>query len=461
MFEKECNGVRIWQYIRTYTYQIVLQKILDYQTTQTTILRAIPHGEYLKSFSGWYEYRIRRNILFAHKRDVLIFSSPFRTEDGEYYYKDIHTAEIDARLNRTHYVLDRRVSPTSIVLNRSRNMLTYDTPSFDKLFRIKKEKRANKHELEKYFLLPLETEFNIQFSLREKKTILDYANSRVFYDRSLTEYCRYLIERIKPKVILFVCLSDLINQIVCCVAKEYGIPTIEYQHGNIFESIPYCFFHNDIITLDGFPDYFFSYGEYERDTSRMPIPRERVIPVGSPEIDKMIVKESPDDLVNSKKIILFISSFTTETAIMAKGLYEVLDQNKYEIWFKLHPKEIMTWEAKVGLILKNTSIRVIDELDSIHNYLGKVDWVVGTASTALFEATCYDKIKIAYINNYCAENHPLIEKGRAVPVYNVDDLREEIETDSFTHSKYQFYATNSIEKINQTIERIITGHDAC
>ena len=143
---------------------------------------------------------------------------------------------------------------------------------------------------------------------------------------------------------------------------------------------------------------------------------------------------------------------------MARQLSFLLDDEKYEVVYKLHPKEILTWEGKMGYLFKDTKIKVIDELDSIHNYLKDADWVVGTASTGLFEATCYKHVKIAYINNYGAIDHPLISKGKAVPVYTAFELQKIIEEDSFSSNKdYDFYKLNSMANINREIERIIAS----
>ena len=458
MFDKTCSGVKIWQYVRTFVYPVVLNKLLGINSTQTSISNIRPHDEVLKTLHGWFEYKVKRNIFFANNRDVLIFSSPFRVEDGEFYYRDIHTSRIDDGLSLSHYVLDRRVAPTSIVLSKSKNMLTFDIEKFEYVYGVEKNNKANKHELECYFLQPIEREFGIVFSLKERKKIFNFANSRVFWNESFTKYCKYLIKKIKPKAILFVCLADLINQIVCVVAGELNIPTIELQHGTIFEFIPYYFYKPSETKLSGFPDYFFSYGDYEKEISRMPIPQNHIVSVGSPEIENRLICPSETYNSDKKKKIVFISSFFKETAEVARQLSFLLDDEKYEVVYKLHPKEILTWEGKMGYLFKDTKIKVIDELDSIHNYLKDADWVVGTASTGLFEATCYKHVKIAYINNYGAIDHPLISKGKAVPVYTAFELQKTIEEDSFSSNKdYDFYKLNSMANINREIERIIAS----
>lgn len=453
MFDIRLHNVYVWSYLRFIVYSIILDhKIAKRTSLQQPIIRGYKTWYVVKKF----ESNIKRNVMFAHKRDALIVAHGRKIQDGGNYVKDWNTGYLNSKLKRSHYFLERPNS-AGFHLYRENNILTYHLFRWSEVHGLKKiDLPVDKNELYEKILRPIEIHYEFEFSFKEKKRILSFAHARVGMDHLMKAYCRYLLKKIRPKVIILAMITDSIMQVFCEIAKEMKIPTVYLQEGAMFEAVPYYFYKPQEIQRLFFPDYIFCYGDYEKEYIRhYPIEDSHVIPVGSPDLEEYSGRKYP--MTSAKKQIMVISSAEPILRSIAGELSENLDSTKYQVIYKIHPREDARYDAEIAPVIKKyRNLKVIRESKKkAYRYFDEMSWVVGVGSVALYEATKFKK-KIAIIDPDSTLTSPLLEKNAAIRVKNCKELANEIITDSFTPDfSFKFYYDDAIEKINENIEKII------
>jgi hypothetical protein len=122
---------------------------------------------------------------------------------------------------------------------------------------------------------------------------------------------KYYLSKSKSRVAIITCYYGLFKQPFIKAAKLLNIPVIELQHGTMGKyHIAYNFAEKG--EYDFFPDYVFVWGQYWKDTTRFPIPDERVIVTGFPYFEERINELKKKENLSQKKVILFISQWTID-----------------------------------------------------------------------------------------------------------------------------------------------------
>ena len=270
-------------------------------------------------------------------------------------------------------------------------------------------------------------------------------------------YFNYMFHRINPKIVIFTCYYSLENMCLCEVAKENKIQTIELQHGGMGSlHIAYNFMKK--VRLPNFPDYIFTFGKLDKLKTRFPINDDNIIPVGFPELEcsynKYYKKRSKS---KERKIILFVSQGLIEIAKYAKYVADKLDETKYRIVFKLHPKEYGEKKNIYGKYLMHSNIEICGDYNKIiYEFLAEADWVVGSYSTVLYEATMFDtKIAVIKISRYKSMKS-IYENGLAILADSPQRLVQEIVEDTFIkNSSLNIFEKDSIKNMSNAIEKIM------
>ncbi len=466
-FDKTINGVYVWYYLRFFIYNIVRNRKVANHITHAI---NFPKGKKGHRFSAFFERNIRRNILFAAHKDALIIAHGRKIEDEDGYFRDWNTGYINEKLSVSHYLLDRYLSNEYFYPCRMDNLLEYHLYRFGRIKHIKTEEFVvDKNVLYDLYLNPIENKYNFLFTVKEKNMIYGYANARVRDNELMTLYAQFVLKRINPKVVILGMITDSIMQVFCEVAHELNIPSVYLQEGVSFESID-CYYYDPVKNGNRyFCDYMFCYGDYEKDLlTYLPIDKEHVIPVGFPELEEYGTDSVSDD--ERKKNIMVVSSGTSYLAQIAGELSEMLDDTIYTVLYKIHPMEIVNYEREIFPIAKEyPRLVILGKPENLNfykstdkgptlkafRYFGKMEWVVGAGSTALFEATKFKK-KIAIVDQNDEIQSPLLEKQAAIKVRSAKELANIIVEDSFVPNfDYRFYCDNAIENINSEIEKII------
>lgn len=458
LFALEFNGVKYWKYARYIMFEFLGRKLFGLAgTSWLNPENKMKNSKYKHNYQKYTDVFFH-NINFTPRKDVMMFTFPRRVKYNNKY-----------------------VSPVTdeIVLHSKRSMCVVETPYYEGYYRptpirgikyfnpwegVLDEKKVytpiNRGELRKQLLQIFENEFDIQFTVQEKKEFLLNINRCIMFRDELMARYKKIISKVNPKVVLYT--MSYINEWVVLTEtlKEMNIPGIEILHGYVDNT---CVAYNyaEIGLNDSLPDYIFAYSQVQKDTLNWGISKECIRVVGNPWLEKR-KKEflATKDIQGEKKQILFISSTAQSIEKYIVYLADKIDQNKYEIIFKLHPEEYGCWKT----IYKKLpdGVEVVDNGENdIHYYLARADFVIGITSTALFEAAIYSAWIIVLEEESWQSMGILLKAGGAVLIHDVQELFSYITSDSARKTKKVacFYAENAIENINNEIEKIITERE--
>lgn len=451
MFQIKINNVFIWHYLRYHVYN----DFLELKGYRSFARRNVQKKKYNSSFELVLKKSIFCNQFLAHKRDALLFSHGRKYKDDDKYYKCPYTTLLDQYLSMPHYVLDRPTPDGNYEMQKSHNILYYDLDEFNRKLHVSfSNEKVSKTEIDKKIIEPLEQYFAVNIDVKIKKKwgvlINQFVNMRKYY----INYFNYMLNRIRPKIILVVCAYAFDCMVLCEVAHKMNISVVELQHGTIgSDHIAYNFYKK--MRLNSFPDYVFTFGRYEKEYARFPLAKTHIIPTGYPELEN--IRNRYKKMKSNKKNILFISQTLIEIAKFANEVAENIDSDKYQIIFQLHPFEYSCWKSTIGKYLSHPNIKVVGNYEhTVYESLAQADWVVGNYSTVLSEAQMFGvKVAVMKVDLYRSARF-LYQNGYAILVDSPEQLINEIEKDTFQPNKeVSLFERNSLVKMQESIDKII------
>ena len=302
-----------------------------------------------------------------------------------------------------------------------------------------------------------ENDNQIKLSAKVKKGILNYVISGYYEIQCRTAWAKIVFALVRPKVLIVIAPYTPDAGAIIVEAKRRKITTIEMQHGINNDH----FFYNYVYQgkVDIFPDYLFAYGECDREVKRYPIAKEKILPVGYPDLEKKAEKYKKVKR-NGKKVMLFISNSEDIIAEYAAALRKDERLNHIRMIYKLHPDEYGRYKSKYAQ-LSDCGVEVISEnKHDIYYYLGQADYVIGTESTALYEATVFG-LEIFIINGGSYSlSKMLYEKGYAQLVTSVDMLADRVLNPiPYAKNKESYFEKNAIENMKRELDRIMRESD--
>lgn len=158
--------------------------------------------------------------------------------------------------------------------------------------------------------------------------------------------------------------------------------------------------------------------------------------------------------------MLFISNSEDIIAEYAAALRKDERLNHIRMIYKLHPDEYGRYKSKYAQ-LSDCGVEVISEnKHDIYYYLGQADYVIGTESTALYEATVFG-LEIFIINGGSYSlSKMLYEKGYAQLVTSVDMLADRVLNPiPYAKNKESYFEKNAIENMKRELDRIMRESD--
>ena len=461
LFDLEFNEIKYWKYARYYVFNILGQKLYDLSvpfwldTENPWKLPRYSH-QYQK-----YTDAIFHNVNLTSEKDIMLFTFQRRVKYKKKFISPV-TDEISLHLQRSHCIIEEPYCEGYYRPTPIRNIKYYDVWEG-----IGDETKVytpiNRGQLRKQLLHTFEQEYDITFTQSEKKNIISNLNYYIMYHDELVAKYMKILSRIRPKVVIYTSSYIGIRVVLTEVLKELNIPCIEILHGYVDDN---CIAYNYSETgmNDSLPDYIFAYSQVQKDTLNWGIPRDHIRGVGNPWLEKRSKKFLAErGEKRNKKRITFISSANPAIEKYLVHLADHIDQDDYEIIFKLHPEEYALWK-KVYQDLPD-HVKVIDNNDKdIHYYLANSDFVAGITSTALFEAAVYPVQIYILAEESWQSMHILLNAGRASLIQDCRELYSSIMNDQNKNNKIDcnFYAENAIDNINTEIEKIIReGEKEC
>lgn len=448
IFELEVNGIRLWQYVRWYCLVNILNDI-------TGIAEFVPVNRIIikENMKMSFKERLSRQQFLLRKKDLIVMNHPRRVKEGN-YYRCFVTETLLENLDCSYYVFENDYRGRHFRPTKTKNLKYVEMDHIRKAFEVKN--RDTDHKLRLFYekiIQAFEENDEIALSSFVKKRMLNYIVGGYYEIYWRTIWAKIVFFLVRPKALIVTSPYSPDAGAIIVEAKKQNIKTIEMQHG-IYQG---HFFYNYQYqgTVDIFPDYIFAYGKNDRDMQRYPISKERIIPVGYPDLEKkanMYKKKKR----NNKKVMLFISSREQLIAEYAVELRKDERLKDVRMIYKLHPAEYVQWKETYPQLV-NSGLEIISEnKHDIYFYLGHSDFVVGTASTALYEATEFDtEIFIIGEGNYLQAS-TLYENNYAQLITSADMLiNKMLDSNLYNKKKESYFKKNAIENMKQELRRIM------
>ena len=303
----------------------------------------------------------------------------------------------------------------------------------------------------------IESEYNIKLKPKQKRMIIEKAVYSVYAHKGVSVFYSNLLKKVKPKIITTYGAYTYDRMVLCEVAKKYNIPVVEFQHAVHVGHIAYNFKKKR--KLVSFPDYMLVFGKFDKDTNRLPINNNNIYPVGSAELDYQLSKLKYLNK-KKKKIITVISSDDTDMLKIVLRLSGKLDLDKYKIIVKLHPSEYDIWEKRYYFLKNHKSISVVtDSKHNIYYYLIIADYIIGSDSTAVVEASVTNaRIFITKTGRY-QNQLSLVENKRAVLVESENEILDYISNQNCPiYNQNYYFCNNACKRVNKALNEIISKY---
>ena len=448
-FNLKIEKIKFWLYIRFDIYTCLMQNYGLYNknvSPDAQFSRKVDLVEFIKRMTV-------KNQFFLRKKDILIFSCARKVKENT-YYKCVYTDLISKNLDNTYYIFDDSYEGIYYFPRNVSGIKNLDIDSYRKLNN-KKEISFNGQILEENIYSIIEKEIDKPLTIAQKKQINSYLVNVLNTYNDWKKYYYHILKKIKPKLIMIVCYYGFKMMLLCETAKELGIPVVELQHGTMGkEHIAYNFLKKR--RLKSFPDYIFTFSQYDKKAARFPLTSDRIYAVGYPEMENKIIEYKKLFKKKKKKKILFISQTIKEIFEYAAELSNRIDLEKFEIIIKLHPREIGNWRKEFGKIINGSKVTIIDNNKNIYYYLAQADYVVGIFSTVLLEATMFNTNIVVIKKASYTYMKDLYENNMAELIDSVDRLEEIVTNNICTSTGTKtYFENNSIVKIKAAIQDII------
>ncbi|WP_247730615.1 hypothetical protein [Halovivax limisalsi] len=261
-----------------------------------------------------------------------------------------------------------------------------------------------------------------------------------------------IIERIDPELLVLAVSYD--NEIVIEAAHERDVPVAELQHGVITEH-HYGYHFPAPRTKRAFPDYLLTFGAFWNDAADVPLPDERILPVGYPYLE--LRKERYDD-VASKKQLLFISQGTIgeQLSKFALAVAEHPDRD-FEIVYKLHPGEYDRWQTDYPWLVDAPFDVVDSSAPPLYELFAQSSAQIGVGSTAIYEGLAFDLETFIYECPGADALDALVTDGVAERVSSAETLVDRIGRRSGSVRTSHIFAPDAVESMATTIENLRTS----
>jgi hypothetical protein len=201
--------------------------------------------------------------------------------------------------------------------------------------------------------------------------------------------------------------------------RQQNIPVVEVQHGAIYDQHPGYHFPANI-QVELFPDYLLTFGEYWSTAANIPLPPDRIRPVGFPYLDHM--REAVAAIEPTERI-LFISQADVG-AELAQIALALADDDHFgaEVVYKLHPSEHDGWTDGYPALGGSDVTVIADAGPDIYELFASATAQVGVYSTAMFEGLGFG------LQTYIAQLPgsetfaDIVEAGYAHAIEDADDI---------------------------------------
>jgi hypothetical protein len=449
LFDMKINEVSFWTIIRAPLYDKIfgMKNDLGVAHDNNRVTKKI-----YKILKGSLKGLTHNPFNNSKNVDIFYLNHPRKVKDKD-TFKCIYTDILISNSAYSNVIFEEPYQnihyPTNLTNVRYTDVI--DNIVMLKWFFLKKKyyKRIDFTYIQYIFEL-LEVKFHILMNVEHwKKLISRY----VFIFEEKRKIYLKLLKSYNPKIIVEVVYYSLTRYIINSVAKELNIPVVELQHGAMGNEI---IAYNSLSEIPYFPDYLFLFGVYWKENTRIPLNAKNIKIVGWPYLDSKISNKKVVE--SNKKTVLFISQGPSGKLLskIACDLSEIVDFDKYNIIYKLHPGEYNRWKKDYPY-LTDTKIHIIDNnFYDMHHYFSISNIQIGINSTAIFEGLNYNLMTILIKTAYAKEMEDLVVNGYAKYVTSAAQIMDLLTENTFgIFDSSMFWEKNSYEKYLLEIQKII------
>lgn len=238
-------------------------------------------------------------------------------------------------------------------------------------------------------------------NLLQNKLTTDEISMADYYVSIYSRLINWFIKKVQPKLIIVNCGSYGAQPgIICKIARDNNIKTIDTQHGQIFNHAAYS--ASSVISSSKeytsyLPDFLFTFGEY---WSNMVEWEYKKVSVGNPYLNKYVSQFAAISDFDKDVLIISQPVFKELQVSFIKELSELLNDKKIVI--RLHPAEHI--EEQKELYKDCNNITFSDSTVVLYKDMCRSRYVVGWCSTCLFELMAFGRIPFI-IDNKISRGH--------------------------------------------------------
>lgn len=382
LLNKKINGVYFWKLIRNNIFHEVSKQNNLFGQAHTS-----PSSKFIDKLLYLPKVLINTHLYGALKRDsqkdVLIFEHPRKVKVNNEYI-DKYTDYLSENLNDKNYEIISRSDSITHFKSSNENRLFINKNHYLLYYFLVNLNINNLYfkETDKRFILNIqkiiESEFDVKLDLLNYvlKNIKKFKAKIIYYDK--------LLKNKKPEKVFLVVSYGASALIEAC--KINDITSIEIQHGTINKyHLGYSFPNNSNIPY--FPDQIHLFGQYWRDSTPLPLKKNKLTNYGFPYLEKRLAGYKNYSKIDNQ--VLFISQGTIGKKL-SETAFEFAKNNKnYRIIYKLHPGEYDRWQQDYKILnraVKLDNFKVIANNNiNLYQLFAESGYQVGVYSTAIYE----------------------------------------------------------------------------
>ncbi len=385
--DAEYQGVHLYKYLEP----SILIYINDRQKEQKNNVFTMPWPSDEVFLSTEEQAEHTRQVLGnLPQKDVLFITLPLRRPYGG---KLVHTAieTFISSLDEQKYVdIEWYAAENEDILDAvpTKNMYPLVKSTVPRIYGVPNINREEVlHFVWEHFICPLEQLLEISFEPEIVNGLCLKASYVLKERHSCMQFYRDVIDRVKPKIIIYSHGQDMVLTHLRDLTLEMGIPTLEIAHGILRVNT----YHKHL----AYADHLAVYSDIVVAKS-IEQGNDRVIGIGKPGVYECVNQtENPYPLT----VISFISSTEKEIFSYARNLAARLDKQKYLIIYKAHTAEINEDKELEQIAEELGNMQIVGgELD-IREVAELSDIVVGIRSSAIFDVLPYPMLKVIAVRD--------------------------------------------------------------
>ena len=381
------STIPIYLIFRAYLFNIMITNRLDLETNtlNNTLLRRTNIHKYLFT-------TVTRNIFFAPKKDIYMFSSEVLFIKKGKFYKNRLFKLFDDHFSKISQLIS--LSGDRLYKSSKRPKVYYQNLIYDLSILIgwfSKLKPKDKISID-LFMQELRLDENVSLTEKQYETLylmlVKTAKRKDFFISAYDLFFKWK----KPKLLILEDAHYLGEKaFILNSAMKNGVATAEFQHGYVGKSHYAYNFDESLypILKEILPTYFFTFGTYWTKQIRTPV--NKIVIGNAHLIDK--VKRLPKTALKGDKLNLLIVSATQYSNEIIDLCNFFLNRDihlKYNIVIRPHPSEKHNFKQRFMSILDKGII--LDFNDDLHQTLKDASIVVALEfTTVLYESILFTK----------------------------------------------------------------------